>query len=71
MAEANPSCSSDDNEELNCAICFEPFDAVNRLPKFLACHHTFCVQCLQVIVVQFMEKSIEFLWDFIFLFQRL
>ena len=47
--EAHQNYYSDDEEtDLSCGICFEPYDAANRLPKFLACHHTYCLQCLQV-----------------------
>ena len=49
MAEANPNSGlNDEDPDLSCGICFEPYDVVNRLPKFLACHHSYCVNCLQV-----------------------
>lgn len=49
MAEASPTFSSGlDEEELMCGICYESYDVSDHLPKFLVCHHSFCVSCLQV-----------------------
>ncbi|XP_046459754.1 tripartite motif-containing protein 59-like isoform X3 [Daphnia pulex] len=34
-------------DDLNtCAVCFEQYNFVDRLPKFLSCLHTFCISCL-------------------------
>ncbi len=36
-------------DDLNtCAVCFEQYNFVDRLPKFLSCLHTFCISCLGV-----------------------
>ena len=32
--------------DLECAICHEPYDARDRVPKTLFCGHTFCLPCL-------------------------
>ena len=52
MAEAFPNSKllDDEEDDLICGICLEPYDDSNRLPKFLICHHTFCAHCLQVII---------------------
>ena len=34
------------SELLNCSICMEGYDSINRQPKLLPCHHTFCKVCL-------------------------
>lgn len=31
---------------LTCAICTEPYDDEEHLPKLLSCHHSFCQVCL-------------------------
>ena len=42
-------------EYLQCGICFEPYTAGARLPKFLQCsggiQHTYCLQCLRRLTV--------------------
>ncbi|XP_043223324.1 uncharacterized protein LOC122382272 isoform X1 [Amphibalanus amphitrite] len=42
-------------EYLQCGICFEPYTADSRLPKFLQCsggiQHTYCLQCLRRLTV--------------------
>jgi len=37
----------------SCAICFEPYNVKERMPKFLNCFHTFCNSCLQVRGLRF------------------
>ena len=37
---------SDPHELLICGICAEPYDDDAHQAKFLACYHTFCLQCL-------------------------
>ncbi len=32
-----------------CQICLEAYNIANRLPKNLACGHTFCDKCLKKI----------------------
>jgi hypothetical protein len=34
------------DELLTCSICEERYDENDHLPKFLACFHTFCVECM-------------------------
>lgn len=41
----------DEVEDLTCcSICLDPYDVDIRKPKFLKCHHTFCLECIKVIV---------------------
>ena len=48
MAEAQPNSGFNEATNLICGICLELYDDPERLPKFLNCHHSFCVHCLQV-----------------------
>ena len=41
-----PSPSNDHDDLLVCGICEELYDDDTHQPKFLACHHTFCADCL-------------------------
>lgn len=36
--------------EMECKICYEPFDARARRPKLLSCQHRMCVRCLRRMV---------------------
>ena len=38
------------NEFTKCSICFESYDAVNRIPLLLPCQHSFCKGCLRGLV---------------------
>ena len=33
--------------QMECAVCMEAFDLLQRLPKFLPCGHSCCLACLQ------------------------
>ena len=34
----------------HCYYCMNLFDEAERDPKYLSCHHTFCVKCLKVFI---------------------
>jgi hypothetical protein len=34
-------------ELLQCALCLEPFNVLERIPKSLCCGHTFCAVCIE------------------------
>ncbi|XP_041037255.1 E3 ubiquitin-protein ligase RNF183-like [Carcharodon carcharias] len=36
--------------ERECAICYCPYTRGSRTPRVLPCQHTFCSECLQVLV---------------------
>ncbi|TMS37809.1 hypothetical protein L596_004667 [Steinernema carpocapsae] len=40
------SCLFDADDVVNCEICLEPFDALEKRPKLLPCGHNFCKNCL-------------------------
>ena len=69
--DQSPNCISDDENEdldLSCSICFEPYDDSDRLPKFLTCHHSCCVHCLQVKLPNNIDRN--FIKPFFFIFIR-
>ncbi|XP_055359948.1 E3 ubiquitin-protein ligase RNF186-like [Betta splendens] len=37
------------NEDHECKICYNDFDAERRAPKLLGCAHTFCRECLDAL----------------------
>ena len=49
----NAEKTQQDEEEdlITCGVCWNQFDGDVHKPKFLACHHTFCLQCLQVLEI--------------------
>lgn len=32
--------------EVNCPICFDPYNDKEKIPRILTCGHTFCQHCL-------------------------
>ena len=37
---------------LNCYLCAESYNKANKLPRFLACGHTYCSECCGIILEQ-------------------
>ena len=35
---------------MHCCICMEEYDSGLHKPKFISCHHTFCLQCLKKMI---------------------
>lgn len=48
MDEDSEEVEVDDDDMLTCTVCLTLFDEGIHKPKFLTCHHTFCVECLKV-----------------------
>ncbi|KAI9558340.1 hypothetical protein GHT06_015093 [Daphnia sinensis] len=47
-------------DDLNtCAVCFEQYNFVDRLPKFLSCLHTFCISCLGKMLLDSSSMTIS------------
>ncbi|XP_034774975.2 E3 ubiquitin-protein ligase RNF183-like isoform X2 [Acipenser ruthenus] len=62
VGKTNMSCSTPegpgcDSSELDCTVCFCPFDNVFKAPKVLSCHHTFCLECLARMNVSSVENK--------------
>jgi hypothetical protein len=42
----------DEVEDLStCSVCFSEYNSDKRIAKFLPCFHTFCLECLRVIIL--------------------
>ena len=41
----------------HCFYCMKLFDDSEHDPKYLSCHHTFCVKCLKVLSIVFRNMS--------------
>ncbi len=35
-------------DQSHCAVCFRSYNEIDRKPKFLSCHHYFCLACIKV-----------------------
>ncbi|MGH0163488.1 UNVERIFIED_CONTAM: hypothetical protein FKN15_045049 [Acipenser sinensis] len=62
VGKTNTSCSASedpgcDSSELDCTVCFCPYDNVFKAPKVLSCHHTFCLECLAHMNVSSVENK--------------
>ena len=38
----------EDEDLRTCSICFNEYNEDAHKPKYLDCHHTFCIQCIKV-----------------------
>ena len=52
MASNVPTKAEQESDDLTtCCVCFEVFNERDRQPKFLTCHHTYCLSCIKVSTV--------------------
>ena len=42
----------------SCGICLDPYDIELHKPKYLSCHHTFCLECIKVKVYPIFNQII-------------
>lgn len=47
------NCSIADDEYVSCQICFNNYNDKDRVPKFLSCHHIYCLVCIWVSIYLF------------------
>ena len=45
---ASDDSMADDDELIVCQACHSTYDRLERLPKFLDCHHCYCLACIKV-----------------------
>ena len=48
MALSKNSVEEEMKDLSTCCVCMEPYNDLERKPKFLRCHHTYCLQCIKV-----------------------
>ena len=49
MASNTETTAEQESEDLTtCCVCFEVYNEGDRKPKFISCHHTYCLGCIKV-----------------------
>lgn len=49
MEKYNDKLAEEDEEFVLCQICYLNFDEKEHVPKYLKCHHFFCLSCIKVV----------------------
>ena len=48
MALSKNSVEEEMKDLSTCCVCMEPYNDLERKPKFIPCHHTYCLHCIKV-----------------------
>jgi len=60
------AAAADEVEDLtSCSICFYPYGEEAHKPKYLSCHHTFCLDCIRVLHIIHFKLDLKFFFMFI------
>ena len=50
MASNSATTVEEEMKDLTtCCVCMEVYNEGDRKPKFISCHHTYCITCIKVI----------------------
>ena len=44
------SLNEQTNDLSSCSVCYDTFNDMTIKPKYLSCWHTFCLECIKVII---------------------
>jgi hypothetical protein len=62
MSSTGGNAADSDDDLIICHVCLNFYNEGDRLPKFLDCHHSFCLSCIKVCRQRFPAKRISVLF---------